>query len=124
MTTMPLDDGLAFNLQKNKIDKPIPQNQFDKDEDWVTLIFAGVFIVCAVVSGYATFTGFRLFLQEVGDVGMLVNGTSVILTIAVVAILTVGWNVMCGWGPEARTSWLKFLMAVLGALLLDRKSVV
>lgn len=92
-------------------------NDFDMNEAWITLLFTAVFIICGVVSGYATFTGIRLFLTETGDATLLVSGTSVIITIAVMAILTVGWSVICRWGPEARTSLLKTMMVGLGAAL-------
>lgn len=93
-------------------------NDFDLNESWITLLFTLVFVICGIVSGYATFVGIRLFLSEAGgDAGLLVNGTSVILTIAVVAIVTVGWTVICRWGPEARTGMLKGGMVLLGAAL-------
>lgn len=93
------------------------QNDFDRNEGWITVLFTGVFVICGVVSGYATFTGIRLFLDETGDVSLLTKGTSVILTLAVSAILTVGWSVICRWGPEARNGWLKTAMVGLGAAL-------
>ena len=49
--------------------------------------------------------------------GLQENGLSVLITIAVVAMLTVGWSVICRYGPEARTPFLKLLMVMLGALL-------
>lgn len=105
-----------------KADVPAPVqvadvNDFDRNEPWIMLLFTLVFVICGAVSGYATYSGINLFLSEAGDAGLLVNGTSVILTIAVVAILTVGWTVMCRWGPEARTGVLKGLMVLLGAAL-------
>ena len=108
-------EGLAFDIMKGAFSKPHSKNDFDRNEPWIMTILGAVFIICAIASGYATFAGYRRFLEEVGDIGVLVNGTSVILTIAVTAILAVGWSVICRWGPEARTSLLKGLMVLLGA---------
>ncbi len=112
-----LDEGLAFDIHKNSVSRLIPQNDFDRDEPWITLIFTAAFVIASIVSGYATFTGIRLFLNDAGDVGLLVNGTSVLLTIGVVTILAVGWSVICRYGPEARSPSLKGMMVALGVFL-------
>ena len=95
----------------------VERNDFDRNEGWITFVITLVFVICGIASGYATFLGINLFLSDTGGVSLLVNGTSVILTIAVVAILTVGWTLICRWGPEARSGFLKGLMVLLGAAL-------
>ena len=49
---------------------------------------------------------------------MMANGLSVIITISVTAMQAVGWYLICQYGPEARTPFLKSLMLGLGAALL------
>lgn len=112
-----LDEGLAFDVHKDSVSRPLPQNDFDRDEGWITLIFTAAFVIASIVSGYATFTGIRLFLNDAGDVGLLVNGTSVLLTIGVVTMLAVGWSAICRYGPEARSPSLKGMMVGLGLFL-------
>ena len=112
-----LGEAMVFDVKTGRVRSTLPQNDFDRNEGWVTLTFTAVFVICAVVSAYATFVGIRLFLTDVGDVGMLVNGTSVILTIAVCAMLGVGWAVICRWGPEVRSPFLKIQMVGLGVIL-------
>lgn len=94
------------------------QTNFDKSEDYVAIVIAFVFVLTGLVSGYATFSGIRLFLEEVGQSNFLVNGTAVIITIATAAIVTVGWSLITKYGPEARTLFLKFCMIDLGLFLL------
>lgn len=117
MLDAPEKDGLVFDIHRGAA-VPLPMNAFDRSFAWIMTILAVTFTTCAVVSGYATFSGFRLFLQETGDDGALVNGTSVILTIAIVTILAVGWYLICSYGPEARTPCAKGLMVLLGAAFL------
>lgn len=89
----------------------------EKALGWIGFQTAVLIFICAVVSGYATFSGIRLFLDEVGDVGAVTNGTAVLLTLAVTAILGVSWSLLLLWGPEAPTLGLRFNMLALGAAL-------
>ncbi len=93
------------------------ENDFDRSVGFVSLIFGLGFVICAIASGFATFVGIHLFLDEAGGGSSLVNGTSVILTIAVVTILTIGWTFICRYGPEVRSTALKGVMVLLGVAL-------
>ncbi|SMX28208.1 hypothetical protein TRP8649_02323 [Pelagimonas phthalicica] len=93
-------------------------NAFDKSEGYVIAVIAAVFVITGLVSGFATFSGIRLFLEEVGQASTLVNGTSVIITIATSAIVIVGWSLITKFGPEARGRAMKSCMVLLGAALL------
>lgn len=97
---------------------PDPRSPFDQAVPWIMVLFGMVFMICGVTSAYATFAGILLFLDEVGDSGTLVKGTAVMITIAVCAILTVGWSALTRFGPEVGSTWRKFLMLVLGGALL------
>ena len=92
-------------------------DEAEKAQGWIGFQTAVLFFICAVVSGYATFAGIRLFLDEVGDVTTVASGTAVLLTIAVTSILGVSWGLIVRWGPEAPTFGLKFNMIALGAAL-------
>ncbi|OUS37250.1 hypothetical protein A9Q94_06515 [Rhodobacterales bacterium 56_14_T64] len=94
------------------------QNEFDRSEPFISASIALVFVITGMVSAFATFSGIRLFLEEVGQASTLVNGVSVIMTIATGAIVIVGWSLITKYGPEARTTWLKACMLGLGAALL------
>ena len=94
------------------------QNGFDQAESFINAVLTSVFIITGMVTSFATFSGIRLFLEEVGESNTLVNGTSVILTIATGAIVIVGWSLITKFGPEARTAWLKAWMVFLGIALL------
>lgn len=94
------------------------QSAFERAEPYVSAVLGAVFIITGMVSAFATFSGIRLFLEEVGQSSILVNGVSVLMTIATAAIVIVGWNLITKFGPEARTSSLKVCMLGLGAALL------
>lgn len=98
--------------------KSAPPNAFDRAEGFITAIIGAVFIITGMVSAFATFSGIRLFLEEVGQASTLINGTSVIITIATGAIVIVGWSLITRFGPEARTAAMKTCMVGLGAALL------
>ena len=93
-------------------------NAFDRSEGYIGFVITCVFILTGMVSAFATFSGIRLFLEEVGQASTLVNGTSVIITIATGAIVIVGWSLITKFGPEARTRAKKSCMVLLGAALL------
>lgn len=101
-----------------QIDKVAAPNAFDHAENYITAIIGAVFVITGMVSAFATFTGIRLFLEEVGQASTLVNGTSVIITIATGAIVIVGWSLITRFGPEARSAYTKSCMVGLGAALL------
>lgn len=107
---------------KFTVDEPetsrIGLNAFDLAEGYINILTSGVFIVTGMVSAFATFSGIRLFLEEVGQPGTMVNGTSVLMTIATAAIVIVGWSLIIRFGPEARSGFAKSLMVLLGAALL------
>lgn len=92
-------------------------DDFEVNQGFVHFVLALVFAICGIASGYATFTGIRLFLSESGTSGLLVGGTSIILTIAVSAILIVGWSLLVRYGSEIRGFRLTSLMGLLGAWL-------
>ena len=107
-------EGILYDTSRGVFSNT-PMNLFDRHYRWIMMVLGLSFINCATVSGYATFSGFRLYLQDAGDVGPMVNGTAVILTIAIVVILSVGWWLICTYGPEARTPIATAAMILLGA---------
>lgn len=116
---MPDDD---FNGSGNDVTRMEPavsnQNAFDRDEGYIHALIGAVFALTGMVSAFATFSGIRLFLEEVGQSSTLVDGVAVIMTIATGAIVIVGWSLITKFGPEARTPTLKACMLGLGAALL------
>ena len=94
------------------------RSAFDRAMPWIMILFGGVFLICGVTSGYATFSGIMLFLNEVGDFGPIVKGTASLITIAVTSILIVGWSVLTRFGPDVRSTWRKLAMLTLGVALL------
>lgn len=59
---------VAFDDRSTDANRPSDQNKFDRDRGWIMVILAAVLIICAVTSGYGTFSGIRLFMLQAGDV--------------------------------------------------------
>lgn len=115
--TTPLEQNITYDIRAGRPASPPVENLFDKNQGWIQQIFLPAFMICAIVSGFATFAGLHLFFDESGTTGLMASGTSVILTCAVSTILCVGWSVMYSYGAEARTLPLKGAMLGLGGAL-------
>ena len=115
---MPRQTTTRSSVQTAQVKPPQMPNAFDRAEGYITILIGAVFVLTGMVSAFATFSGIRLFLEEVGQSSTLVNGTSIIITIATGAILIVGWSLIMKFGPEARTRTMKACMIALAAALL------
>ncbi|MEM9046714.1 MAG: hypothetical protein AAGC81_18695 [Pseudomonadota bacterium] len=97
---------------------PDRRSAFDQAVPWIMVLFAWVFVITGVTSGYATIAGIFLIFQETGGVGSTVKGSAIMITVAVTSIVICGWTLLVRYGPDVRASWRKLVMLKLGAVLL------
>ncbi|MEM8615847.1 MAG: hypothetical protein AAGF20_02825 [Pseudomonadota bacterium] len=100
-----------------KLEPPHSKSRFGREEGYVTLVFAITAAMLAVASGYSSFNGIALFLNEIGGSSIITKGTALVLTLSIAVILAVGWSKILRYAPEAPTGWLRLRMFGLGLSL-------